>query len=193
MECGNGQKEPSIKRFGDHPENFYCQVVDELNPESEEKQFWKEDIVSIEIGLDFGGNKSGHSFVARGYTDDYREVICLMSKRIMAKDENEDIDSNMLDKLFCEFVQDVIEKYGICSRHGDYIEYCNVESVYYDNAETVLGNSIRNAVEKKFPWIIVRPAKKKSNLGQDPLHRQAHGSRTVFYYRRLRVTGNSTV
>ena len=106
--------------------------------------------------MDFGGNKSGHSFVARGYTDDYREVICLMSKRIMAKDENEDIDSNMLDKLFCEFVQEVIEKYGICSRHGDYIEYCNVE--------TVLGNSIRNAVEKKFPWIIVRPAKKKAIL-----------------------------
>ena len=87
-----------------------------------------------------------------------------MSRRIMAKDENEDIDSNMLDKLFCEFVQEVIEKYGICSRHGDYIEYCNVESVYYDNAETVLGNSIRNAVEKKFPWIIVRPAKKKAIL-----------------------------
>lgn len=30
--------------------------------------------------------------------------------------------------------------------------------------ETVLGNSIRNAVEKKFPWIIVRPAKKKAIL-----------------------------
>ena len=35
-------------------------------------------------------------------------------------------------------------------------------SVYYDNAETVLGNSIRNAVEKRFPWIIVRKAKKAS-------------------------------
>lgn len=43
-----------------------------------------------------------------------------------------------------------------------YVEYCNVESVYYDNAETVLGNSIRNAVEKRFPWMIVRKAKKAS-------------------------------
>ena len=41
------------------------------------------------------------------------------------------------------------------------MEYCNVESVFWDNAETVLGNSIRNAVEKRFPWIAVRPAKKK--------------------------------
>lgn len=40
--------------------------------------------------------------------------------------------------------------------------YCNVESVYWDNAETVLGNSIRNAVEVKFPWISVRPAKKRT-------------------------------
>lgn len=41
------------------------------------------------------------------------------------------------------------------------MEYCNVETVYYDNAETVLGNSIRNAVEKQFPWISVRKAKKE--------------------------------
>lgn len=49
--------------------------------------------------------------------------------------------------------------------YGDEIakwNYCNVESVYYDNAETVLGNSIRNAVEKRFPWMIVRKAKKAS-------------------------------
>lgn len=45
------------KKFGDHPENFYCHVVDELNPESEEKQFRKEDIVSIEIGLVLGGKQ----------------------------------------------------------------------------------------------------------------------------------------
>ena len=78
----------------------------------------------------------------------------------MAKDENEDIDSNMLDKMFCDFVGEVIEEYGVVIRHGDYVEYCNVETVYYDNAETVLGNSIRNAVEKQYPWISVRKAKK---------------------------------
>ena len=148
------------KRFADDPESFRCEVVEELTGGMEQKQFGKSDIVSIEIGLDFGGNQSGHSFVARGYTDDYKDVIGLMSKRIMAKDENEDIDSNMLDELFCNFIQEVLDTYGMAVRHGDYVEYCNVESVYYDNAETVLGNSIRNAVEKRFPWIIVRKAKK---------------------------------
>lgn len=37
-----------------------------------------------------------------------------------------------------------------------------MESVFYDNAETVLGNSIRNAVEKKYPWISVRAARKET-------------------------------
>lgn len=150
------------KRFADNPKAFKCDIVDRLDSDPERKQFRKQDIVSIEIGLDFGGNQSGHSFVARGYTDDYHDVIGIKSKRIMAKDFNEDIDSNKLDELFCEFVQEVIDKYGVCTKKRDVVIYCNVESVFWDNAETVLGNSIRNAVEKKFPWIVVRPAKKKS-------------------------------
>lgn len=149
------------KRFADNPEAFRCEIVDVLSRESEHKQFRKEDITSIEIGLDFGGNQSGHSFVARGYTDNYSDVIALKSRRVMAKDENEDIDSNRLNELFCEFIREVIDEYSVCVRSGDYVQYCNVESVYWDNAETVLGNSIRNAVEKEFPWISVRPAKKR--------------------------------
>lgn len=149
------------KRFADNPESFRCEIVDEFSPDSEHKQFRKEDITSIEIGLDFGGNQSGHSFVARGYTDNYRDVIALKSRRITAKDEKEDIDSNRLNELFCEFIREVIEQYSVCVKRGDYVQYCNVESVFWDNAETVLGNSIRNAVEKEFPWIAVKPAKKR--------------------------------
>lgn len=150
------------KKFADDPERFKCDIVDELEADPKRKQFRKQDIVSIEIGIDFGGNQSGHSFVARGYTDDYRDVIGLKSRRIMAKDENDDIDSNKLDALFRQFVQEVLDQYAVMKKHGNYVEYCNVESVFYDNAETVLGNSIRNAVEKRFPWIAVKPAKKKT-------------------------------
>lgn len=149
------------KRFADNPESFLCEIVDEFTADPEHKQFRKEDITSIEIGLDFGGNQSGHSFVARGYTDNYSDVIALKSRRIMAKDEKEDIDSNRLNELFCEFIREVIEQYSVCVKSGGYVQYCNVESVYWDNAETVLGNSIRNAVEKEFPWINVRPANKR--------------------------------
>lgn len=150
------------KRFADNPEMFRCEIVDQLDPATERNQFRKEDIISIEIGLDFGGNQSGHSFVARGYTDNYRDVIAVKSKRIVPKDEKEEIDSNKLDELFCDFIQEVMDKYAVVVKRGDYIEYCNIESVFYDNAETVLGNSIRNAVEKRFPWISVKAAKKKT-------------------------------
>lgn len=148
------------KRFADNPEAFRCEVVDQLDPGAEIKQFRKEDITSIEFSIDFGGNKSGHAFCARGYTDDYRDVIALSSKRIKAEDETEDIDSNMLDRLFCDFIEEVIDKYGVTVKHGDYVEYSNAEAAYWDNAETVLGNSIRNAVEKRFTWVSVKPAKK---------------------------------
>lgn len=150
------------KRFADDPKQFRCDIVDELLLDPECKQFRKEDITSIELGIDFGGSQSGHSFVARGYTDDYREVIVLKSRRIMAREEVEEIDSNKLDQLFCEFIQEVIDQYAVCVNYGEYVGYCNVESVFWDNAETVLGNSIRNAVERRFPWISVRPAKKKT-------------------------------
>lgn len=150
------------KKFADNPENFRCKITDGLLLPLKCKQFRKQDIVSIEIGVDFGGNQSGHAFVARGYTDDYRDVIALKSKRIMADESQEEIDSNKLDELFCEFIQEVIDKYAVITKHGDYVEYCNVESVYWDNAESVLGNSIKNAIGKRFPWITVKPAKKKA-------------------------------
>lgn len=149
------------KKFADNPNAFRCEIVEKLEKDSTKKQFRKQDIASIEIGLDFGGNQSGHSFVARGYTDDYKYVITLLSKRIKAEDESKDIDSNELDRLFCEFVQEVIDKYSVYKKRDQIIQYCNVDSVFWDNAETVLGNSIRNAVAKRFPWISVKPAKKK--------------------------------
>ncbi len=144
------------RKFADDPAAFRCRIVEEYSPEPVCREFRKRDIVSIEIGLDFGGNRSGHAFVARGYTEDYKEVVCLKSRRIRAADYRTDIDSNMLDSLFCGFVQEVVEEYSVTTS-----SYSNVDSVFWDNAETVLGNSIRNAVEKRFPYIIVRPARKE--------------------------------
>lgn len=150
------------RKFADDPGKFRCKIVGEHFSDSETKQFRKQDITSIEFAIDFGGNQSGHSFVARGYTDDYKDVIALKSRRIMAEEFDEDIDSNKLDALFCSFIREAIDQYAVVVRHGGHVEYCNADAAYWDNAETVLGNSIRNAVEKEFPWISVKPAKKKA-------------------------------
>lgn len=104
-------------------------------------------IYKIVVGVDFGGNRSGHAFVATAFTSD-GNVIPIKSRRIMQADYKYQIDSSILDKLVCEFVGEVIEKWG------------NVNELYWDNAETVLGNTIRTALSKDFPQVIVRPARK---------------------------------
>ena len=101
----------------------------------------------IVVGVDFGGNQSGHAFVATGFNG-FNIAGPIMSERIMQKDYSRPIDSSILDSMVCRFIEKVQKKYG------------EVSELYWDNAETVLGNTIRNAVESVFPHIIVRPAKK---------------------------------
>lgn len=145
------------RKFADAPHAFVCTVVDKPDPAAVGKQFRKSDIVSIEVGLDFGGNRSGHAFVARGYTENLRDVIILASERIRAGDTSEPIDSNQLDRLFLNFLDRVQGLYGLKRSDGS----GNLESVFWDSAESVLGASIRNAVEHRYPSIIVRPALKR--------------------------------
>lgn len=109
-----------------------------------------EEIEEIAIGVDFGGNRSGHAFVARGY-DTENNLIALASRRIMAGDEGT-IDPQGLNRELLHFIDFVENKYG------------PVDYVYWDNAESVLGASIRNAIGEKYRDIIVRPAKKISIL-----------------------------
>ena len=102
----------------------------------------------IVIGVDFGGNGSGHSFVATGFYPN-GVVQPLMSRRYMNADYPQGIDANILGDLFLGFVGEVVRKYGMPG------------NVYWDNAETVLGQTIRNVCRKEYPRITVKPAAKK--------------------------------
>ena len=106
------------------------------------------DIKEIRIGIDFGGNGSGHSFVATAIL--WNGIVHpIMSRKHMKKDFPQGIDANKLSELFLRFVADVIAKYG------------KPQYAFWDNAETVLGQSIENACRKEFPSLIVLPAQKK--------------------------------
>ena len=72
-----------------------------------------------------------------------------MSRKHMNKDFPQGIDATLLESLFLAFLQDVVIVYGMPER------------VYWDNAETVLGTSIRNVCKIRFPAIRVMPAAKK--------------------------------
>ena len=106
------------------------------------------DIKEIRIGIDFGGNGSGHSFVATAIL--WNGIVHpVMSRKHMKKDFPQGIDANKLSELFLQFIADVIAKYG------------KPRYAFWDNAETVLGQSIENACRKEFPSLLVLPAQKK--------------------------------
>ncbi len=108
----------------------------------------RQDIKEIRIGIDFGGNGSGHSFVATAIL--WNGIVHpIMSRKHMKKDFPQGIDANKLSELFLQFVADVVAKYG------------KPRYVFWDNAETVLGQSIENACRKEFPSLLVLPAQKK--------------------------------
>lgn len=123
------------RAFADDPDRFVRPVN-------------RQDIKEIRIGIDFGGNGSGHSFVATAIL--WNGIVHpIMSRKHMKKDFPQGIDANKLSELFLQFVADVIAKYG------------KPRYAFWDNAETVLGQSIENACRKEFPFLLVLPAIKK--------------------------------
>lgn len=131
------------RKYADNPKAFAVDSKTVIDKPLERRP----KIQRIVIGVDFGGNQSGHSFVATAFMKDGR-VVPIASRRVMAKDFGKPIDASILDGLVCDFVEFVTGKYG------------GVTTLYWDNAETVLGNTIRNAIGARWPEIAVRPARK---------------------------------
>lgn len=112
---------------------------DVWDPETEKDEPFTE----INIGIDFGGNGSGHAFVATGMTAGYKKLIVLRSKRYLEGERDldtgrrlNDIDPEMLSALFLRFVTGIIKDYGF------------VTKIYADSAEPVLIRGIRNAMRR---------------------------------------------
>ena len=131
------------RRFADNPKKFYCQITDKINTDLPYRQFLKSELEEVTIGIDFGGNKSGHAFVATAKARGYNNLIALKSERHFGE-----YDGNDIDRLAINFAQSVFDLCGV------------VDFVYWDNAETVLGRGIKRAFEEHFPNTIVRPARK---------------------------------
>ena len=97
------------------------------------------DIMEINLGIDFGGSGSGHSFTATAITRGFQMVIPLASEWISCKDESGnpiEIDPDMLGRMFCDFVQKILSRYGY------------VTVVYADSAEQTLIAGIRSSLRK---------------------------------------------
>lgn len=94
------------------------------------------------IGVDFGGNRSAHSFTCTGFTDNMRGIIVLDEFYL-----KKDIPPSELEREFTGFVKRNKEKYKI------YEAFC-------DSAETTLIRGLRNAAVSERLGIDVREALK---------------------------------
>lgn len=119
-------------------------------------------ISEIYIGVDFGGNGSGHAFVASALTAGYEKLIVLRTVRYVEGERDpetgrriEDIDPNMLCDLFLQFTAGIVNDYGF------------VTKVYVDSAESVLKRGIRHALEDaNMDEIGVADARKSEIIGR---------------------------
>lgn len=122
------------KLFVDDPKKYQISIDKTLN----------ENYQAINIGIDFGGNKSGHTFVATGILSDFKGIDALASERHLDKD----IDYNKLESLFIEFVIKILTRYG------------NISCIYCDSAEQTLIRGLKKALEKNNLNIKLRDALK---------------------------------
>ncbi|WP_282926900.1 terminase large subunit domain-containing protein [Helcococcus kunzii] len=120
------------RTFANKPLSFYL-------GETEEKRFYTKKV----IGMDFGGNKSNHTLVASGMTVNYKELHALYSSKLRA----EGTTTQDITKWVVDFIKAVESLYGAF----DYF--------YYDNAESVLGRDVENAIyDEGLNHIIVKGA-----------------------------------
>lgn len=111
-------------------------------PKAEVQKLIKDNrIAHINVGVDFGGNGSGHAFVASAATVGYEQLIILRSERYVEGKKDpytgrnlSDIDPETLNKIFIRFLRTILRDYGFISK------------IYCDSAEQVLIRGFRNAL-----------------------------------------------
>lgn len=84
----------------------------------------------VNVGVDFGGNKSAHKFNATWIANDLSEIVTVYDKRI-----TEHITPKQFDRHAVEFMQDLIDEGWV------------VNEIYPDSAEQVLIRGMKQAFE----------------------------------------------
>ena len=107
-----------------------------------------DEFIEINMGVDFGGTKSGTAFVTTGVTEGYENVIVLQSRLVQTAKEKSALDPDHLNRLFLEYAREILLNYG------------RLDNVYCDNAETILITGMRRAAETASLPCTVRNAQK---------------------------------
>jgi PBSX family phage terminase large subunit len=130
------------KKFANDPDRYGIDYVSELK-----NGRWFDNLPKGEtnIGIDYGGTRSGQAFVCTRISDDFTKVIAMASYKTM-----EELDSKQLLDKQIEFIEYCRNKF-----------HCEIDNIYPDNEETVHIRSLQRAVQEKGWRTIVRGSKKE--------------------------------
>lgn len=112
------------KIFSENKKKYYVELETQENKNNETP---KCDYDFIQIGIDFGGNGSAHTFCATGLKHNFSKLTALMTERHIATGLSPDDLYDLLDK----FIKKVENKYG------------KIMIMYADSAEQTLINGIK--------------------------------------------------
>ena len=127
----------------------YNKFANNTNDYLLEDDFNYNNIVTANIGVDFGGNGSATTFVCTGFTKRFEYAIILEAER-----HEEELSPDMLDKLYVDFVQRCTQTYG------------KAMSTYADSAEQILMRGLRNTARLNGLRTDIHNAKKTAILGR---------------------------
>ena len=108
------------RKFADKPENY---VIKQLPPR----------FLLMEVGIDFGGNKSKTTFVLSGITYNFQSWVAVSAKKI-----DRQLSPDELNVEFVNWFRKVYDKYSKYTQSGFF--YSN-----FDNAEPVLARGLETA------------------------------------------------
>ena len=119
-------------KFADEPDKY---IYDEV----------PKNIMAINIGVDFGGTNSKHTFVCTGFTNRFEDVIVLEDKKIETN-----VSPAELDKLYVEFVKMCYDKYKKpITSYPDSAEQVLIRGLKIASAKAGLVNQIFNAKKRE--------------------------------------------
>ena len=107
------------QNFADNPEKFLSEV--------------KKDILQLNIGVDFGGNKSKHTFVATSILSNHRAVQVVASKILETNLDPDELNDELIN--FIDYVYEITGKFP--------------DNIYPDSAEQVLIRGIKTKLANK--------------------------------------------
>ena len=142
------------RKLADNPQEFILDTCPKL--------------ASVVIGVDFGGNKSAHSFTATGIGPGFEYAVFLESTKIKATG----MDPTELTNEFEEFVNMVKKKYNVVAI-----------KVYCDSAEQTLMNGFKNRSLRNRLGAIVENALKTEVRDRIKLITRLLGAKRLFFMR----------